>query len=1240
MGIVRYSKNDIRTYKLPYENVNVITTRLSFFKGKLYAYTNNGQIFDYDPIKDQFLLLVDIAKSVRNPYLFVSKLLVDNGGRLWISSSSGLFRYDSKNGLKLFAPKEYINYMQKYGEDHLLISVDNSLYLLNINTHTNEVFFVFPEGTINSVSYIKINEKKNAVWIGTMEDGLFVLEIDGAKKVLKNVKGIPKQPILAIENFKHSQLLIGIDGQGVWGIDKNTLELFTVLKEKTDNPNSLKGNGVYDIFCDSNNQVWVCTYTGGASYMDVNQSEVTKISHITKNTNSLINDHVNSTLEDCNGNLWFATNNGISKFMPKKNKWKSFYYDNANDAQVFLSLCEDEKGRIWAGTYSSGVYVIDAVTDKEIAHFSEKEKGKDFISDFVFDIHKDLDGDVWIGGIRGNLIHHSNASGKLSSYEDIVVSVMLNYDAENILIGAVHGLSVLNKQTGIIKKLLEGYLIVDMCLVDDNIWICTTGNGVIKYNYANNSVLHITEDEGLPSNFTNGIIYIDGYFWIGTENGVCKLNERNYKVKTFNDIRGLSNISFNRKAHCLMKDGSLLWGTNNGAVMFNPLNLESKKHTGQMFLQEININGHSIREMDNLEINTPLDSLTSLSLSYYQNNISLELIPIRTSVREVKFSWKLEGLDTEWSKPINSRVLSYSNIPSGTYTLKIRMYDSSISEIIGERELLLDVTPPYWQRWWFKLILLLIIFGIGIVLFLFQIHRLKEKHSKEKIRFFANTAHDIRTSLTLINGPIEELNSEAGLSSQGLKYLHLAIEQSRRLSNVVTRLMDFQKVDVGKENLYLKSVDIVQFVEARIRMFEAAAKRRNLQLIYHSNLETCNAFIDEIIIEKVLDNLLSNAIKYAFENTPVTVNLQCFEKKWVLEVTDQGIGISKAAQKHLFKEYYRGKNAINAKIVGSGIGLLLVKNYVLLHGGSIKWESQTNQGARFFVTIPIKKDSKIKTFTNAERTNNNSQINNCNIDVGTHEPKDERCRMRVVIVEDNEYLQDFLSSALHDYYEVFVAKDGSEGWKIIAEKSPDLVVSDIMMPGMDGFELCHKIKSTYETSHIAVILLTALADQDKQIKGFDLGADDYLTKPFNIKILKQRINSIIHNREIIRDKALKIIKHDENKERLFDNELNDVFLKKMVEVVKENINNSSFSKDDFAAAMNVSSSLLYKKVKSLTNLSPSEFIKSIRLDFSLELIQMQKYSVTEVSELSGFSSVAYFSTVFRKHYGKSPTQIF
>ena len=1234
-GILRYAGDDYRIYKLPYENTDIISVKLIYTNSSLLAFTNNGQLFSYNEITDRFELIISMSKALNNRYLSVNSLLVDSSGTYWISTSFGFFRY--RTGRLTFVQSfKDTQYMTWYDSSRLLVARPNGIWLLNTQTLKRTCLYAFNHKFEFDVSKLFYDTKAKRLWIGTISNGLYYYDLITHSMLQVQINTIPKQPILAIAKNSDSTLLIGIDGQGLWELNTRGTSILNIYKEDVNNSSSLRGNGVYDIYNDQNKRIWVCTYGGGVSFFDQTSPVVDQLIHATNNSNSLANNNVNKIIQDKRKNIWFATDNGVSCKEFGTGKWKTYYQNQLDQAHVFVSLCEDDKGRIWASTYSSGIYVFDELTGRELSHYSKETTGLVFATNFVLDIFKDSQGDLWFGGTAGNLTCYLSKENKFRKYLPQSIYAFAELSPNKILLACTYGLRILDKKSGIVETLLDGYLVQDVIPIKDEIWICTSGEGLVKYDVKTHQVKKITTASGLPSDYVNSVMYANGYLWLGTEGGLCRLNPKTMSVLTYNSVYPLSRVSFNRNSNCMLDDGQLIWGTSNGAVHFFPNSLIGTQSNGTLFFQDLTLAGRSIRA----SLSTPLDSLQSLSLNYSENTLRLELLSIG-NVADAKYSWIFEGLDNHWSQPSANRFVHYSNIPSGNYTLKIRLYDSSLSHIISERSLEVSVVPPFWRSWWFELLLLA--FGLGVIYLSlnYYIERLRQQHAEDKARIFTNTAHDIRTSVTLIKAPIEELAKETALSDAGRYYLSLATEQSTRLSTAVSQLMDFQKMDIRKEQFTLSTVNVVDLIKQRKIMFESFAKKQNVNLHFTTDLDCYQTAMDISMMEKVIDNLISNAIKYSHPEGKVEIAFSCNPESWILEIVDNGIGISKKAQHQLFSEFYRGENAINSKIVGSGIGLLLVKSYVEMHEGEVSYVSDENVGSAFKIEIPFKEtlDEKDDVLIEIDESVI-LEPNDIHSPAFQQQYESAKQSMRILIVEDNDDLRNFMQYPLQADFEVVLATNGVEAWDIIQRQMPDLVVSDVMMPEMDGFELCRLLKSTYETSHIPVILLTALSGKAEQLHGFGLGADDYLTKPFDMTLLVQRIKSIIKNREAVKDKALRLIKGSgDDNEKVFANEHNDKFVKKMLDVVRVNIANTDFGKDDFASAMNVSASLLYRKVKSLTDQSPTDFIKVVRLDYALELLQSHKYNVTEVSELCGFSSIGYFSTVFKKHFGKSPNEI-
>ena len=1221
-GILRLTDDDCRIYNLPYQTADIIHVKLVYTKSILLAYTNNGQVFRYNTINDRFDFLFDLRNPLNSIHLYIKNILIENQDTFWIASNMGLYKYQA-NELNLVY--EGISQAVWYDAQHLLFVCEHGLWLINVATMRKICIYEHPL----QVQKLFYDSSTRKLWIGTFSNGIFKYDFNTNTFSTAHIPSFPKQPVMAIEANSDSTILIGIDGQGVWEVDKNTDRVLNIYKEDENNPSSLCGDGVYDIHCDQNQRVWVCTYTGGVSFFDQTSSSALQITHQINNNNSLSNNHVNQIIEDSRGNLWFATNNGINCWDLKANRWKRFYHDKQEQAQVFLTLCEDHQGRIWAGTYSSGVYILDGISGKELAHYSSEESNSP-INDYAFDIYRDSGNDIWIGSVLSEIVCYRVRENRFQTYPSLSVYTFAELSSNKMLLACTYGLVLLDAEKDTSIRLLQGYLMHDLLVLDNNVWICTSGNGLIYFDMESRTTEIFTTESGLPSNYLNSIAYSDGYLWIGTENGLCRFDPKNKSVQTYFTIFPFSRVSYNQNAHCSLKNGQLIWGTSNGAVLINSADIQPSQPHGKIFFQDLFIAGRSVRDSATVKLNIPLDSLHKLNLKHNQNALSLELIPIGGAAN-AKFSWKMEGLDKEWSRPSSLRMLNYTNIPYGKFLMKIRMYDSSLTYILDERDVVVDVVPPLWRRWWF--LSLLFVFIAWLVYFFMRDYliRLRQQHSEDKIRFFANMAHEIRTSITLIKAPIEEI-SRQNLTEKDIKYLNIAVEQARRLSSTVTHLLDFQKADIGREQLSLKMANVVELIEHRRMMFESFAKGKAVDLDFTARPATYSTAIDETIMEKVIDNLISNAIKYSFSEGRVELLFEGNDKQWMLEVKDHGIGISRKAQRRLFREFYRGDNAINFNNAGSGIGLLLAKHYVTLHGGTIGCISAENSGSTFKITVPFKKVKISEIQIRPETLTLTETVNT------TLLKEDNSRKMSLLIVEDNEDLQSFMVTALCNEFNIVTAKDGVIAWGLIRKQMPDIVVSDVMMPNMDGFELCRLIKSTFETSHIPVVLLTALTDKAEQLHGLGLGADNYLTKPFDMDLVTQRIRTIIQNRKAVRSKAMKML-DDNTSETLFVNDFNDKFIKKAVQVVRENLGNEKFDKNDFASAMHVSPSLLYKKMKTLTDQTPVDFIKTIRLTHAVELLQTHTHTITEVSELCGFSSVAYFSTVFKKHFGKQPSDI-
>ena len=1216
MGILRFASHNYRFYNLPYSEHNALTVRLECRDNMLVAYCNTGQVFIYNRVSDQFEPLVNLIRYINRLSLIIYKIAIDSELNLWVATSNGFFKYT--DGQIAVIEDEGAFYNLEWQSDNQLIVAGLSK-IETIDTDSpdarpSDIGVRLPNSIKTSIF---CDKSHNRLWIGTKTDGL--LQYDLTSHTAMTISGIPRLPVLTLKQFNDSTLLAGVDGHGISAIDIATGRITKTYKNDRNNPQSLASNGVYDILCEPGKRVWVCTYDDGVLFANIESKNITHLQHLTNSDNSIKDNHVNDVCEDADGNLWFATNNGVSRYNPLTDKWLHILADNRERSYVFLSVCTDAKGRIWAGTYSSGLYVLDR-NGRIVAHYTNDGSSL-YNNDFVFSLLKDHNNDIWIGGTNNDIFSYNCRNSTFSRFDYEPVNTFAELDSTYMLLGCTSGLFKLDKTTGNKTVLVDSCIVNDILVHGDTIWVATHGNGLICLNVYDKTTIRYDIDNGLPSDFVTSLLYASGHLWIGTETGLCKFSPSSGKAFIFPSTQQLS-TSFNRHAALVLSNGNLIWGTNNGAVSLNPDFEPDEQSQGKIFIQDISVAGSSIRNIDGMTGNTPINQLNTLKLNYTQNTIKIELEALG-SVVGPRFAWKMEGIDAEWNQPTVQNIISYPNLPTRSFDLIIRLYDNTMSRVIDERKLAITVKPAFWHTWLFMIVCYIMAATILFTFIMRYISEMKRRHSEDKIRFFANTAHEMRTSLMLIKAPIDELTKETGLSERGRNCLDMASQQARQLSAVVTQLMDFQKADIGKDYLKLVDTELVAFINQKVQMFESLAQKNNCSITFVHDTESLTSAIDVDMIGKVIDNLLSNAIKYSPKGGPVTVSLQSGKGAWKLKVADKGIGISESEQLYLFREFYRSENAVNSKVVGSGIGLMLVKSYVKLHGGSVSCESRQNQGAEFTIEIPTAiVGSKSEMLNNKRQSAKNETITIKN-------------DTSLLIVEDNENLLRFMRETLSDEFNILTAENGAVAWKNIGEQQPDIVISDIMMPEMDGFELCQRLKSTFETAHIPIILLTALSGRAEQLQGLGLGADDYLTKPFDMDILRIRLKTLVRNRQLTKSKIINSLSHGTPVE--LGNKQNDEFVQKLHLTVKENMGNCDFDKEQFAAAMNVSSSLLYKKIKALTDLSPTDFIKTARLEYALQLLKAQKYNITEISEMCGFASAAYFSTVFKKQYGVAPS---
>lgn len=563
-------------------------------------------------------------------------------------------------------------------------------------------------------------------------------------------------------------------------------------------------------------------------------------------------------------------------------------------------------------------------------------------------------------------------------------------------------------------------------------------------------------------------------------------------------------------------------------------------------------------------------------------------------------------------------------------------------QVLEEREIQILIGRPIWMTFWAFLFYALIIVGISYAIMRYQMIRRDKQISQAKINFFMQTAHDIRTPLTLIKAPLGEILKNEQLTEQGNANLNLAIQSTDNLSELANNLMNFQKEELYSSRILVTRHELNQYIQSYMQQFKAYAEQKGINFHYQSDFSSLEVWIDQNKIDSILQNLLSNALKYTPKGGSVTIEAGHNKSRWTLIIKDTGIGIPKEDQKKLFKFLFRGKNATNQLITGSGVGMLLTYRLIKNHEGKISFTSTENVGTTFQLSFPIR--SEHYQYRNEEYNSNVAPVL-LQDGISPVMPVVEQPLVtarpdspRILIVEDNASLRLFLMKSLSDTYQVEGAENGQEAIDKIKIQQPDLIISDVMMSVMDGETMCRTLKSDIETSHIPIILLTALGDKKDILRGLETKADMYIVKPFDLMVLKANISNILENREIIRKKLQQASVSPEapTEEIAMPTNLDNEFMQKVTTLVKENLG-KDLTVDTLCAGMNMSRTSFYNKIKALTGMAPNDFIRNIRMQEAATLLRSQKYTVAEVADMMGFADPKYFTDTFKKFYGVPPS---
>lgn len=1270
-GIDRYSGSEIKQYHLvdgeKELNAMMHLSRIAIDSlGNLWEIGYRGTLHCYDHLSDRFVLKYRMPEAdlpVTAPAMSYGFI---DGQKIWLCTQDSLriYRTDSERVTAVPNPlKQSIEVVVPLPEGDYCAATEKTLYQIRWSGDRLEVLplpgMEDMQLQINELFYHQASRK---LFVGTLQQGLFVYDLQ--KKVLNRLdKKLVDICINCIRQLDNHTLLIATDGAGVYRMNTDTYECHSYIKADFMSPNGMNGNNIMDLYIDDCQRIWMANYPIGVTLCDRRFDACTWYKHAAGNSQTIVHDQINHVMEDSDGDLWFATNNGVSLYQRRSGRWTSYLSDSDRQPHVtnhtFLSLCEVERGIVWLGGYSSGLHEIHKQTGEVIYFTPSNYSRSDIRSDkYIRAMKRSADGTIWCGGYY-NLKAVNRQTKSIRLFPELNgITAIVERDAHSLWIGTSTGLFLLEKASG---KVIRQQLPIPTCYIyalcytpGGKLLIGTSNRGLLVFDEATqHTQQYIRENCALISNNIYSILYDrPDQVVLSTENAITFFNPLRQSFKNWTREQGLNTDHFNASAGILTHDGQFVFGSTDGAIAFGRDHRIPDGYISKMVFSDLRIFYQTVYPGDkDSPLSQDIDQTETLRLRYNQNIFSLRVSSINYDYPSLAlYTWKLEGFYDQWIRPDRECRIRFTNLDPGSYLLRVRAISNEDRRVVlEERTMRIIIAPPVWLSP--KAIALYVVLGLGLLILGLRYAYLRRQRtvSNEKIRFFINTAHDLRTPLTLIQSPLEEVKEQESLSDEGKTRIAMALRNVKVLLYLTTNLLNFERADHYGEQLRIAEYALKAYLNDLYEGFRAYAEMRGVTLSLFCSFDELTVWMDKHKMDSILKNLLSNAIKYTPKGGAVRVTAKVEKSDWKVEVADTGIGIPESEQKKLFRIHYRASNAVNSQVAGSGIGLLLVKKLVKRHKGKIVLTSLEGKGTTVMLSFPMHREAYPKAVVEEPlRTEQEKAVTSL-----FHLPKQEQVistegnsrRPVVMVVEDNDELRRYLQESLSADYEVRPFSNGQEALEAIQKRMPQLLISDIMMPGMQGDELCRKIKENMATSHIPVVLLTALIEERHVIGGLRSGADEYVTKPFHIGVLKATIAGLLANRERMKRRFLSLTAEGTTTASVEPgsnpvaqvNDLDQQFILAVRKAIEEHMADPKFNIDKLCSLLHMSRTSFYTKLKALTDEAPADYSRLVRLQHAACMLKEGKYSLTEIAEQTGFNDAKYFREVFKKHYHVSPT---
>jgi len=1229
----------------------------------------------------------------------IRSICSDNTGHLWIGSYAGLIQYDPvSRHTKYYTTDSLkpghllsntVTCVFRDSKQRLWVGGNTGLYLYQPATDNFKRFSnvaTDPSSISDNVVKAIVEDKNGHLWFGTNDGGLDLLQDNGAgfqrfKNDKTDIATLSSNRIYSVVPDGLGKLWIGTeDGLDIFDISTKKVQRVTGNNR---NKYSLKGKSVRCIFIDTHGIYWAGSYQGGVNKYDSNLAFFNLVQSNPFDLQGLSSPKVTSFAEGDNGDMYVGTDGGgLNLFHRKTGLFEHLRLaDNNKNNELAILALERLGNELWVGTFQQGIYILDT-RNNQVRHITKGDGMHDIPSNDIFCFKKDSNGSMWIGSNGKGICRYDPQSGVFQRFGPVMIDGSISKllsdgfiraieddGSGNIWIGTVGaGLAMYNpgQNTCRIFNRANTRLPLDEVItlhIDGKatVWAGTPSGGLCKLDYLHKQFTAYSEQQGLA----NAVVYkvledSTGKIWISTNKGISCFDPQKAVFKNYNAHNGLQPSSFYLGSGFRASSGELFFGGLEGFNYFFPGGLQDNKNVPVIVFTDLKIGGSSVMPGKDAAIKEHISIANEIRLDYRQN-FSLDFTALDyTTPREDKYMYKLDGFDKSWNQLGSSRSAVFTNLYPGHYTLEVRAKNANSGWTTPAATIDIYVKPPFWMTGYAYTFYVLLVLVILWYIRYRGIRKLKNRFALEqermmmrqileqerleaerlhefdqlKIRFLTNLSHEFRTPISLIMGPIDQLQEKEGNpDKQG--QLKMVKRNARRLLNLVNQLLDFRKLEEQELKLNSTEGDFVAFVKEAAESFRDLAERRHIHFSCASTLAHYYTLFDKDKIERVLFNLLSNAFKFTGKDGTVSLEIKqdTESNELVIMITDTGIGMKEEEQKKIFDRFFQGNTHASVMNQGSGIGLSITQEFIHLHGGTITVESEPEKGSVFTIHLPLKPVAVLAPASPADRVDK-ALVSEMEVNQQPLTPGPDM--LTVLLVEDNDDFRYYLKDNLKAYYKILEAADGKEGWLRVLSGHPDVIVSDISMPHMDGIELSKKIKLDKRTNHIPIILLTALTGDAYQLKGLETGASDYLTKPFSFEILNIKIRNLVAQNLRLKETYSRRLSIETPIEEVQSED--EKLLLKVTQYIEENLENINLSVEDLCKYTYMSHTSLYRKIVDLTGEAPVEFIRSVRLNRAAELLEKGNMKISEIGYAVGFTTPAYFTRTFKAKFNLSPSE--